>query len=53
VIGTKILEIIELELEIVTATIRIRKLLLLLRLRIYAITTRVIILRKKRILGCY
>jgi hypothetical protein len=54
VIGTEILEIVELELETATATIRIRmRLLLLSRLKLYAITARAIVLRKERILGCY
>jgi hypothetical protein len=54
VIGTEVLEIIKLELETTTATIRIRiRLLFLSRLRLYAITARVIVLRKKRILGYY
>jgi hypothetical protein len=59
VIGTEVLEIIELELETAITTIkiririRIRRLLLLSRLRLYAITARAIVLRRERILGCY
>jgi hypothetical protein len=53
VIGTEVLEIVELELETAIAIIKIRirirmrRLLFLSRLRLYAITARTIVLRKE------